>query len=304
MSFEPEERRGKQALRASHSASRAPTLFLLLVVGACQTSAASESPPSEAGPIAPTAVDAGCAAPPPRILDVFFGLDGALPPAASLLCVGGSGMDGMPVTLSSRIAQDAPDPTAFRVTTRSGQVHTPRCATLRPALGPTKRNTVLLIGELGSDPDDPPVRLDVVASVPLLNGGDALGLSAASVTPLSDGPSLRIAHRYAPTELSSSSCPLPETKQIVQVTWGGGVTAKSGDDLGDTERVRMHVTLTDGAIVTPVALADLGDRDNYTQLCLDTEIPATSVSVEAGVAVDPRGDPNPLTAVNVTPDCF
>jgi hypothetical protein len=66
----------------------------------------------------------------------------------------------------------------------------------------------------------------------------------------------------------------------------------------------MHVTLTDGAIVTPVALADLGDRDNYTQLCLDTEIPATSVSVEAGVAVDPRGDPNPLTAVNVTPDCF
>jgi len=240
-------------------------------------------------------------APSPQILDVFFGLDNAIPLTGNLLCGAlVAGMDGIPVTFSRRIGIDNPDPSAFRITTQSGATYTPQCATLRPALGSSKRHTVLLIGELGSD-RDPPVRLDIVRSVPLLNGGDAQGLSSARVTQLAQGPDLKIGYRYARGELPNSSCP-QSTMQIVQITWGGGVTAPGGGELGDAARMRMRVTLSNGSEVTPTALADLGDNDNYTQLCLDTLTPAESVTVEPGVAVDPRGDSNPLTLIRVTTD--
>jgi hypothetical protein len=242
--------------------------------------------------------DAGA---PAQILEVFFGLDNALPATANLLCAGAGGLDGMPVTFSRRIGVDAPEAAAFRVTTRSGQARTPRCATLRPALGPSKRHTVLLIGDFGDDPGDPPARVEVVGSVPLLNGGDARGASSDRVTPLSQGPELRIALRYAPAALAGSSCPMG-TRQIVQLTWAGGVRGAAGGELGDDARAQTRVTLSTGDVVTPVALADLGDNDNYTQLCLDTDTPAESVTVEAGVAIDPRGDANPRTSARVTTD--
>ena len=233
------------------------------------------------------------------ILEAFFGLDNALPLTVNLLCPGGGGLDGMPVTFSRRIGVDQPEASAFRITTRSGQVLTPRCATLRPALAPSKRHTVLLIGELG-DASDPPVRVEVVGSVPWQNGGDASGLAIDTVTPLAEGPSLRIAYRYAPGELRTS-CPAG-TQQIVQITWAGGVTATTGGELGEAARVGMRVTLEDGTVVTQRALADLGDNDNYTQLCLDTATPATEVSVDAGLAQDPRGDANPATSLRITSD--
>ncbi len=242
------------------------------------------------------------AAPSAQILDVFFGLDDALPARASLLCRGVpvTGLDGIPVTFTRRLAADFPDPSAFRITTRSGAVFTPICATLNPALGASKRHTVLLVGQLGSE-GDPPVRIDIVGSVPLLNGGDAKGLSSDRVTPLERGPELRIGYRYARSELPSASCP-QSTQQIVQITWAGGVTAPGGDELGEAARLGMRVTLSNGVEVSPIALADLGDNDNYTHLCLDTQTAAESVSVASGVAVDPRGDLNPRTSMRITAD--
>jgi hypothetical protein len=44
----------------------------------------------------------------------------------------------------------------------------------------------------------------------------------------------------------------------------------------------MRVTLSNGIEVSPIALADLGDNDNYTHLCLDTHTPADRVTVEPG----------------------
>lgn len=275
-------------------ATAAAAVLLLSACGGGDAGSAS------AAPGAPTGAGA-TSAPSAQILDVFFGLDDALPLAGNLLCGAlVAGMDGIPVTFSRRIAVDNPDVSAFRITTQSGATYTPRCATLRPALGASKRHTVLLVGELGSD-RDPPVRLDVVRSVLLLNGGDAMGLSSDRITSLALGPELRIGYRYAPSELPSSSCP-QSTMQIVQLTWAGGVTAPGGGELGDAARMRMRVTLSNGVQVTPIALADLGDNDNYTQLCLDTQTPAESVTVEPGVAVDPRGDPNPLTSIRITAD--
>lgn len=241
------------------------------------------------------------APPSAQILDVFFGLDDALPLGANVLCGAPvAGMDGIPVTFSRRIGVDTPDVSAFRITTQSGATHTPRCATLQPALGASKRHTVLLVGDLGSE-RDPPVRIDIVRSVPLLNGGDATGLSSDRITALALGPELKIGYRYARSELPNSSCP-QSALQIVQITWAGGVSAPGGGELGEAARMGMRVTLSNGLDVVPTTLADLGDNDNYTHLCLDTLTPAESVTVQAGVAVDPRGDLNPRTSIRITTD--
>lgn len=267
-------------------------MALLALVGCTATAPPADGRLGEPSQDAPSAV----------ILDAFFGLDDALPLAANAPCLGGEGMDGMPVTFSRRVQPERPEAASFLVITRGGQRLTPRCATLRPAIDPTERHTVLLVGELGDEPDDPPVRVEIVGSVPLLGGGDAMGLSTDTVTPLTDGPSLRIAYVYAPEALPESTCPRPSTTQVIQLTWAGGVRAPTGEELGEPARKQMSVTLEDGAVVTPIALADLGDNDNYTHLCLEETSPARSVTVKAGVAVDPRGDTNPETTIPVTTD--
>ena len=245
-------------------------------------------------PVDGAAVDAGGVA----IVSAFFGLDNALPRVVELICPGGGGRDGMPVTFSRRVV-GTPASSSFRVVTRSGARREPACATLSPATGATERHTVLLGGDLGEDASDPPVRVEV--SGPLMTeGGDARGI-VASVVPLSMGPSLVLALRYA--SIAGSACPA-STLQVVQVTWNGGVTAAGGGDVGDMQRRRIHITLAraGGAEeVTPASLADLGDNDNYLHLCLDTAETPLSVRVEAGTFVDPRNDPNAETQVAVTP---
>ena len=57
--------------------------------------------------------------------------------------------------------------------------------------------------------------------------------------------------------------------------------------------------MTGDGSVTPFALGDIDDNDNYVHICLDTAAPPTQVWAAAGVLVDPRGDLNPETAVDV-----
>jgi hypothetical protein len=278
--------------RARSTAKYVSTIALASSLLACGGGLTSAGPSPDAG---------GASA---QILDAFFGLDDALPMKTTLICPGGAGEDGMPVTFSQRVAVTNPAASSFLVTTRSGATHAPRCATLNPATDASERHTVLLIGKLGDDPGDPPVRVDIVGSVPLDGGGDAKGLTG-KVTALAAGPSLLLALRYTPAELPKTSCPSGTTKQIVQVTWSGGVTAPGGGDLTDTQRQRMHVTVAnpDGTTreLTPFALADLGDNDNYVQLCLDDGAKPLSVRVEPGTCADPRGDVNAATTIAVTP---
>ena len=47
------------------------------------------------------------------LLSAFFGLDNALPFRANLLCLGASGLDGMPVVLSRTIEPDSLQPEDF-----------------------------------------------------------------------------------------------------------------------------------------------------------------------------------------------
>jgi ribosomal protein S13 len=94
-----------------------------------------------------------------------------------------------------------------------------------------------------------------------------------------------------------SGCP-ESTRQVVRAVWSGGVTKPGGDEV-DVER-RAYRVLGDGGAsepseVSPFAFGDLGDGDNYPELCLDTEAPALRVAFPAGLMTDPREDLNPAT---------
>jgi hypothetical protein len=228
---------------------------------------------------------------PPQLLNAFFGLDDALPRGSRVLCRTGPGRDGMPVTFSRRVM--SVEPSDFAVVTRSGVRKTPACATLRPADGALERQTVLLIGDLGSV-QDPPGRVEVVGDVALDHGGQGRGLEV-DVTPLEAGPTLVLAIAYAAGAVESD-CP-PATQQVIQVTWAGGVQPGDGSTQED-HRTMYRVMTVDGEI-TPFALGDLGDNDNYVHLCLGSSANASEVNAQAGVLVDPRRDVNPSTSVPV-----
>ena len=76
----------------------------------------------------------------------------------------------------------------------------------------------VLVGELGSDPGDPPVEVEVDGHVDLDGGGDAHGLRAA-VTPLADGPSPVLALGLAPGTIRSEC---PATRGGSSSWWGAG----------------------------------------------------------------------------------
>ena len=251
--------------------------------------------------------------PEPGLLSAFFGLDNALPFRANLLCLGASGLDGMPVVFSHTIEPDSLQPEDFQIVTKSGVIHSPRCVTLRPAQDPGELRTALLIGELGNVDDDPPALARVVGDIFSFEYGSGKGSrvnfrgAQVEVTPLHEGPSLVFAEIVPLSEVAQdtrgSVCP-DEVSQIVRVVWNGGVRLLNREELGDFERKLYEVTVTTKDSierrVSPAALGDLGDSDNNHLLCLETEDIAVSVRFPAGYLADPNLDLNPETFVKVT----
>ena len=231
----------------------------------------------------------------PRILSAFHGLD-ALPDRASLICptmVGGT--DGIPVVFSVQLDITSIVETAFRVERADGGRVTPLCASLAPALEPLELRTVLLAGNFGSD-SAPPRAIEVVGPIYDLDGNDLTGLQTNTVIPLESGPELVLAERFTPdTPGLVGECPA-DTLQVIQLTWNGGVHSIGHATLGDEERLGTTVTLVDGSLVHPIALAD-DDPDNHILACLNSDIPARSVRIAAGLFEDPGADPNDETQI-------
>jgi len=245
---------------------------------------------------------------PIRLLSAFFGLDNALPLRANFLCFGASGKDGMPVVLSHTIDPETLQPEDFQILTRSGHARTPHCVTLKPAQDAGELRTVLLIGEFGDAPGDPPVSVHVVGdllsdSTPSVNFRG----SHSNVTPLDAGPSLVLAKVVPKSQWAINSkgtaCPAG-IQQVVRVTWNGGVRLPNRGEPGDAERRLYRVTVKrgDGSSdeIVPAALADLNDGDNNHLLCLDTTDPAVAVSFPEGHLIDPNRDLNPDTYIAVS----
>ena len=244
-----------------------------------------------------------------RLLSAFFGLDNKMPFAVNLVCIGAWDKDGMPVVFSHTVNPDSLQAEDFRVVRQSGATNTPKCVTLGPAGDVDENRTVLMIGEFGNADDDPPVKVLIVDDL-LSDATDSPQVNfrgtQVSVIPLDAGPEIILA-AAVPKDIWSlsgrgTSCPT-DTKQVVRVTWTGGVRLPNRDELGEAQRKLYKVSLTaaDGSRyeVSPAALAELGDGDNNHFLCLDTTTPATAVAFPAGHLVDPNGDLNAESKVMV-----
>ena len=69
-------------------------------------------------------------------------------------------------------------------------------------------------------------------------------------------------------------------------------------DWYENHRLGYSVETTDGDVL-PIDVGNLGDRDNYEHLYLDTDSKPLRVSMKGGLLIDPRDDPNPTTSVAV-----
>ena len=235
----------------------------------------------------------------PRILEFYYGLD-MLPAIANLLCMNMvvAGQDGAPVTFSVQLDGASIAPSDFIVETATGERVTPDCATLRPAVEALELRTVLLIGTFGTA-DSQPRAVEVVGVLQELNGAEFGGLRFEDVTPLEAGPDLVLAERYLPDNPGiGGECP-PDSAQVVQLVWGGGVSGPAGTALEEPQRLGVSIQLEDGTTVQPTALVD-DDPDNFVIACLDASSPAVEASVAPGLFHDPRDDANPATTVTVT----
>ena len=243
-----------------------------------------------------------------KILTAFFGLDNALPPTSRVLYRKAPGKDGMPLVFSLELDPTTLDASDFQVTTKNGSTFDVEAVTLLPAEEEYELRTVLLIGEYGNYPDNPPVFVSIVDDLMSRTGVSFKGKSA-TVIPLEEGPVLSYAEYFTFTgdypyvkNGPGCDCPKETTKMIVKAVWAGGVRALSGKELGENEIKAFEVTMIQGSdtvTVTPFQLADLADNDNNIDLCLvESGIPI-NVLVKENTAIDPRDDGNPRTSIEV-----
>jgi hypothetical protein len=233
-----------------------------------------------------------------RILSVYHGLD-PLPPRATLLCglPPKAGQDGMPVIFSVQINATSVSASAFAVETSSGEIVTPLCATLRPAIEPLEQRTVLLIGPFSIE-GSLPINVEVVEQLEDIDGNSLVGLRGEKVTALAEGPSLVLAERFAPDTSGLEGECLEGTTQAIQLTWEGGVTGPQSAVLAEAQRTAMSILLENGDRVHPLSLAD-DDPDNHVIACIAETSLAVSVSVKTGFFHDPGDDANPETNIDV-----
>lgn len=243
-----------------------------------------------------------------EILSAFFGLNDSMRIAVrtSGVCKGRGGRDGMPVIFSREIETKTLDAKDFQVTTAAGKLGAVRCVTLRPADEPGEMRTVLLIGDFGSDKDQP-VRVEVTGDIRSRDGLVRFQGASAKVIPLEAGPTLVLAEdvpKASWTLGGAHDCPKEGLVTIVRAIWAGGVTKSCGGEISANEARKYRVTVRqkDGAMATviPMAVGDLNDNDNNHELCLDVAGTPESVFFPAGLLKDPNGDLNPDTKITVT----
>ena len=246
-------------------------------------------------PIAAFAQDSESTA---RILSVYHGLD-PVPPLATRLCglAPVAGQDGMPITFSVQIDDASISANAFAVKLSSGEIVTPLCATLRPALESLERRTVLLLGVFSPD-DSLPVGVEIVDQLEDIYGNSLVGLQSNIVTALAAGPSLVFAERFAPSTPGLEDECLEDTAQAILLTWEGGVTGPRGAALAEPQRTAVSLLLENGERVHPLTLGD-DDPDNHVIACIAESSPAVSVKVKAGFFHDPGDDANPTTSAPI-----
>lgn len=243
-----------------------------------------------------------------RILTAFFGLDNDLPPRSRIIDKKAPGKDGMPLVFSLEIDPSTMDASDFKVETMDGTVYQVKAASFLPANEEFELRTILLIGEYGNYPDNPPMTVEIIGNLLARTGVDFKG-QTAEIIPLEKGPVLSYAEYFTLDEKypyveqgAGSDCPKAETQVVVKAVWSGGVRAINGKELGADELTRFTITLlqdSDTVRVHPFQLADLDDNDNNTDLCISEEGIPILLEVKENTAIDPRDDKNPASRISV-----
>lgn len=246
---------------------------------------------------------------PGRLLSAFFGLNDSPRLRLRVLpaCRRVAGGDGMPVIFSAEIDERTLSPGDFRIATKSGRIGRVDCVTLQPANEPGERRTVLAIGEFGSLADQP-ATVEIVGDLMSLDGKRNFKGARVEAIPLENGPTMILAENVSKEDWrlgGRGNCPRERIRNIVRVTWTGGVTKPGGGEIDEKEArlYRVAVRLVDGSVatVTPIAVGDLNDSDNNHELCLGVAGRPLRVWFPAGALTDPREDLNPATEVRVEP---
>ncbi|HHP7242985.1 MAG TPA: hypothetical protein ACFCUD_15030 [Cyclobacteriaceae bacterium] len=243
-----------------------------------------------------------------KILTAFFGLDNGLPNLSRFLYKNAPGQDGMPVVFSHELEPSTVDASDFEVVTKNGIEFKIEAFTFVPAEEAYELRTLLLIGEYGNHPDNPPIELKVVGDLMTRTGVNYKGQSK-EIIPLLEGPILSYAEYFTfdndyPYLAKGFGCDCPKetTKTVVKAVWAGGVRAVNGEELGDNELSAFEITLVqemDTLTVTPFQLADLSDNDNNIDLCLKEDGTPIKLVVKENTAIDPRDDKNPRTEIEI-----
>lgn len=267
-----------------------------------------DSPVSRAGSINPQDETSA-------LLSAFWGFDSEAPAVSSFfVCRGAAGKDAMPVVFSHQLNLETLQAGDFRVVRSNGMEGELICVTPAPAYDSGEIRTMLLIGDFGSA-SNPPQRVEIKGN--LLSSDNRVNFKGKTVgvVPLEEGPSMVLAEPVPREEWylgrkatffpfgGGSGCPV-NTRQIVRVTWNGGITKPGGDEVDDLERKSYSITIRDNdasvSNINPFALGDLGDGDNNHKLCLDAEGTPLRVDFPAGLVTDPRDDLNPGTSIEVS----
>lgn len=220
-------------------------------------------------------------------------------------------IDGMPITFNVPVDPATISPNKFEITCNDFSVHTPTCATIRPAdptAGTTELFTVLMTGEFASavmNPNGTPPFLQggwprMVRVVPgnddsrlmSIDGEDLTGLSTTDITSFINGVELEIARFLSPLQM--------------QLVFSGGITGLNSVTPGIAElnKITLHNNCTmEDVHPTDFDSSDLGDTDNFLTVNIPSTVSAScidQVSVEASTFFDPSNRPNPATSIWVS----
>lgn len=209
-------------------------------------------------------------------------------------CEQAFGDEGMPVVFDTQVRADTLEPSDFRITSASGAIHTPTCATLAPADEPDELFTVLLAGPLGTD-SDRPVAVEVVGELSATDGRFLGGLSISEVMYFESGVTLALGF----VDLAGSLCASRGSTVEVALAFTGGVTAFANQELDDDDLAGFRILGADSAESTPLAFDDLGDGDNHVVLCVPEGVRPRRVELSPNTVFDPTNNPNPATGLDV-----
>lgn len=235
------------------------------------------------------------------LLSAFFGLDNTMPQKSMGIWLKAPGKDGMPLVFSHEIDPVTLNPKVFQVTTEKGENLSVAFVTFKPAVEEFELRTILLIGDFGNVPENPPKEVKIIGDLKTRDGQNLKG-QKIEVVALEDGPFISYAEYFSldknypfKEKGRGCDCPITETATIIRTVWSGGIRATNGEQLGKKELTSFNITLiqnSDTIIIHPFHIADIDDNDNNIDLCIKEKGIPIFVEAKENIAIDPRGDKN------------